>query len=77
MSANPPSLPPEQQSNVTRHLTEEQVAQILNVSVAWCQRTRWSGGGPPYRKIARSVRYPEDLLKQWIEEHPLRNSTAV
>jgi hypothetical protein len=63
-------------SAIPRQLTEEQVAMLLGVSVAWCQRMRWQGGGPPYRKIARCVRYPEDLLREWIETHPVRSSTS-
>jgi hypothetical protein len=64
-------------SAIPRQLTEEQVAALLGVSVAWCQRMRWQGGGPPYRKIARCVRYPEDLLREWIETHPVRHSTST
>jgi predicted DNA-binding transcriptional regulator AlpA len=70
-------VPDGQVGLIPRQLTEEQVASILGVSVAWCQRMRWAGGGPPYRKIARAVRYPEDLLRAWIEQHPLRTSTAA
>jgi hypothetical protein len=48
-------VPDGQVGLIPRQLTEEQVASILGVSVAWCQRMRWAGGGPPYRKIARDT----------------------
>jgi Superfamily II helicase and inactivated derivatives len=38
-------------SAIPRQLTEEQVAMLLGVSVAWCQRMRWQAGG---RLTARS-----------------------
>lgn len=54
-----------------RQLTTKEAAARTGYSVAWFQRQRWLGSGPPYRKIGRTVRYPEDLLIQWIEQHGL------
>ncbi len=62
--------------HVIRHLTEKQAAFLTGYSVYWFQRMRWQGGGPPYRKIGRSVRYPEDQLLKWLESHRLRTSTS-
>src|SRR5436853_577206 len=42
-------------------LHERDAARILGLSVAWLQRARWSGTGPPYVKAGgpggRAVRY--------------------
>ena len=59
-----------------RQLTEQQAAELTGYSRYWFQRKRWEGGGPPYRKMAHAVRYPEDELMRWIESHPLRTSTS-
>lgn len=63
-------------SNISRLLTEAEAAEITGYSRSWFQRKRWEGGGPPFRKIGRSVRYPTDELAVWIETHVLRRSTS-
>ncbi len=59
---------------LVKQLTEKQASELSGYSVYWFQRKRWSGGGPPYRKIGKSVRYPEDRFQQWIESHGLQTS---
>ncbi len=65
-----------QKLSPVRQLTEQQAAELTGYSRYWFQRKRWEGGGPPYRKMAHAVRYPEDELMRWIESHPLRTSTS-
>ena len=60
----------------TRLLTEKNVAEILAMSVSWLQRKRWEGGGPPYVKFDRAVRYREHDLLAWIEERAGRRNTS-
>jgi len=48
---------------------QKAAADILDKSVAWMERARWAGNGPPYFKIGRAVRYEEDALYAWIAEH--------
>jgi predicted DNA-binding transcriptional regulator AlpA len=59
-----------------RLLTEQQVADWLNKSVAWLQRGRWAGTGIPYRKLGRNVRYAESDVLAYIEASK-RDSTAA
>lgn len=52
-------------------LTEEQVAKILDVSIETLQTWRYR---PPIRplpwtKVGGKVRYREDKLNKWIDEH--------
>jgi predicted DNA-binding transcriptional regulator AlpA len=56
-------------------LTEKDAAPIVGMSVAWLQRKRWEGGGPPYVKYDRAVRYRESDLLTWIEAQICRNTS--
>ena len=56
-------------------LSEKQAAPILGLSVAWLQRKRWEGGGPPYIKYGRAVRYKKSELLAFIEAHSRRHTS--
>ena len=57
-------------------ITEKEASKITGLSVAWFQRKRWSGGGPPYVKFDHAVRYKESELAAWIDAHAGRRSTS-
>ena len=57
-------------------LDEKTVAPLIGKSVAWLQRKRWEGGGIPYRKLGRHVRYSHADVMAWINQHPLQQSTS-
>jgi predicted DNA-binding transcriptional regulator AlpA len=57
-------------------LTEKEAAKIMGFSVYWFQRKRWEGGGPPFIKFDRAVRYRESDLLAWIEARSGKNSTS-
>ncbi len=63
-------------TEIVQLLNEKQAAELTGYSVAWFQRKRWAGGGPAYRKINRSIRYPADLLQEYIESYKLQTSTS-
>jgi predicted DNA-binding transcriptional regulator AlpA len=51
--------------------TEEQVAEMLQVSLSQLRKWRMKTNpqkeqGPPFRKIGRLVRYPEEALLEYI-----------
>jgi predicted DNA-binding transcriptional regulator AlpA len=66
--------PPASGNGPNRHslrmYTEEQVAEMLQVSMSQLRKWRMkqNGGklGPPFRKIGRLVRYPESALLAYI-----------
>ena len=58
-------------------LNQKQVAEIIGLSEAWLERKRWEGGGIPYRKLGRCVRYDEHDVIEWIQAHSKQNSTSV
>lgn len=45
---------------------EREAAQFLGMSIAWMQRSRWHGDGPPYIKIKHAVRYRMSDLETWV-----------
>lgn len=57
-------------------LTSEEVAAIVGKSEAWLARKRWEGGGIPYRKIGRHVRYQLSVVLDWLNHQPELTSTS-
>jgi excisionase family DNA binding protein len=50
-------------------ITEEQVAELLTVSVSTVRRLRVSGKGPRYIRISeRVVRYRRKDVLEWMEQ---------
>lgn len=52
---------------VERLLTVPEAAAFLRLSGSWLAKARMRGDGPPYLKLGRSVRYPQDALRQWMK----------
>jgi predicted DNA-binding transcriptional regulator AlpA len=61
----------------TKLINQKQVAEIIGLSEAWLERKRWEGGGIPYRKLGRAVRYDERDVLDWIEAHGKQYSTSA
>jgi len=49
-----------------RLMKQGEVATMINMSTAWLERKRCEGGGIPFHKIGRSVRYREDDVLRFI-----------
>ncbi len=62
-------------TEIPKLLNQQQVAEMLGLSVKWCERKRWSGGGPPYRKIGGSVRYELSDVLEYINSHQKQCNT--
>ena len=58
-----------------RYVTEKEASTLTSLSVAWFQRARWSGNGPPYIKAGRSVRYRMQQLVAWMESQQICSTT--
>lgn len=56
-------------------IAETEASRITGMSVAWFQRMRWAGGGIPYTKLGRAVRYKQSDVFSWMESHK-RASTS-
>lgn len=53
----------------------EQAAQILDVKKSTLEAWRCRGGGPPFIKYGRAIRYRETDLQAFIESRVRRNSS--
>jgi len=60
---------------VTELVTEQQAATLLHVSVKCLQGWRSRGGGPPFVKLGRCVRYAVPALEAFVQE-AVRRSTS-
>jgi excisionase family DNA binding protein len=49
-------------------LTTQQLAERLQVSVPTVKRWRREGGGPPFVRAGRSVRYRAGEVDRWLEQ---------
>jgi hypothetical protein len=56
---------------------ENQAATFLGVSVRTLQAWRVRGGGPPYVKIGRAVRYQRRALVMFQEAHTVTSTTEA
>jgi hypothetical protein len=56
------------------HLTKQQAAEVLNVTVVRLDGWRWTGRGPDYITLeGREIRYSRAALQQYIQSqtrHP-------
>jgi hypothetical protein len=60
-----------------RLLTEIEAAQLRSQSVRTLQAERLRGGGCPYVKIGRSVRYRYSDVLRFIDSHLVRSTTEA
>lgn len=58
-------------------ISTEDAARLTGMSVAWFERSRVFGGGPPFVKINRSVKYPVAELRRFMRVRMRTSSTDV
>jgi hypothetical protein len=54
---------------------QKDVAEVLCMTESWLEQKRLRGGGPPYYKIGKNVRYKISDVYEWAELQ-LRTSTS-
>lgn len=52
------------------------VAHVRDCSTATMERDRWSGGGIPFIKIGRAVKYRKSDVLTWLEKYQVQSSTS-
>lgn len=58
------------------HLSEPQLAELLNLSKGTLQGWRLKGEGPAFEKFGRAVRYAVPTIRAWVAERE-RSSTSA
>jgi hypothetical protein len=59
----------------TAYQPPRQFAQTVGIPESTLAKMRMRGGGPPYVKIGRSVRYSVSLGLAWMEAHTRRHTS--
>ncbi len=52
------------------------IANIRDCSTATMERDRWAGGGIPFIKIGRAVKYRKADVLEWLAQHQPQTSTS-
>jgi hypothetical protein len=52
------------------------VAAVIGCSTALLERNRWAGGGIPFIKIKRAVRYRKSDVIAWLAQYQPQQSTS-
>ncbi len=55
--------------------TETEAAPEVRLAASTLQKLRVTGGGPPYVKLGRAVRYRESDLRDWVEARLTRSTS--
>ncbi|MGZ4956189.1 MAG: helix-turn-helix domain-containing protein [Methylobacter sp.] len=53
------------------------VALVRDCSTATLERDRWAGGGIPFIKIGRAVKYRKTDVLAWLEQYQPQQSTSA
>jgi len=59
-----------------KYINEKDAALRYSYSIAWFQRSRWAGDGPPFVKVKGRILYPLEVVDKWFDDHGLRYSTS-
>ncbi len=68
---------PQTTVELTRHrlVDENEAADLLGLSKRTLQAWRVRGGGPPFLKLGRLVRYDAAMLWDWAAAHVAENTS--
>lgn len=59
------------------YMNQDQVAEFLGISPRTLEDWRYKGGGPPYRKIGRCVRYLRSQVIEWVESNEREHTSQA
>lgn len=54
---------------------EAQVSAITDMSLAWLRKKRITGGGIPYSKMGRTVKYRLDIVQEYMEQRMVSSTS--
>jgi hypothetical protein len=53
---------------------QKDAAKFLRVTEKFLEARRSRGGGPPFVRVGRLVRYRRETLLEWVESHEVRST---
>ncbi len=56
--------------------SQKPIADVFQISEAKLERDRWQGGGIPYLKLGKTVRYRKRDVLAWLQQHEPLHSTS-
>lgn len=56
-------------------LDQIQVAKLLGVTTKFLEARRCRGGGPPFVRVGRLIRYQPEALCHWIQSQTVRSTS--
>jgi hypothetical protein len=56
-------------------MSTEELARFLRCSTQMLEILRCKGGGPPYAKIGKLVRYRAESVLAWLAAHEVRSTS--
>jgi hypothetical protein len=59
------------------YLTSDQFSRLVGLSTSTLAKARMAGGGPPFCKVGRSVRYERAAGLAWMAAHIRRSTSEV
>ena len=54
---------------IRKMLSEKEASEFLNLSESWLRQARMNDSGPRYVRLRRTIRYPSDLLEEYVRDH--------
>jgi predicted DNA-binding transcriptional regulator AlpA len=58
------------EKTIDRAVSTAEAAEIVGLTRRTLETLRCRGGGPPFLKIGKAVRYRVSSLLAWLDEHP-------
>jgi excisionase family DNA binding protein len=56
------------------YMDDKQAAEFTNLSPSYLRKLRVNGGGPPFIKIGRMVRYNRDDIQAWLKSRTISHT---
>lgn len=66
-----------EEASSDRFLTQREASELTGFSASWFQRKRCEGGGPPFVKTDRYIRYRKSVLIAWMESRTVSNTSET
>ena len=57
-------------------ITTKQAAMYTGFSVSWFEWRRCNGGGIPFIRVKRSIRYNLKTVTEWMNNQPIHHNTS-